>query len=164
MNPKAEEQFKAFIDKVQADQSLQQNLRAAADIEETDAVLTIAKGECYVITADNLQNSRKELPEEGLENVAGGRMLMYNASDCGGICLDRFWSRLGIGSLFKKSFLLYAYYSLTSCHGCNNCSRYLGLNNNQILPTKLDLVSLYSCHGRIVHFRTKKQGLSFIDC
>ena len=62
----SEEQLKAFIEKVKADTSLQQKLKAAAD---SDAVLAIAKQAGFSISADDF---RSELSEEELENVAGG--------------------------------------------------------------------------------------------
>ena len=65
----SEEQLKAFLEKVKADTSLQEQLKAAAD---TDAVLAIAKDAGFSISADDLKNAQSEISEEELEGVAGG--------------------------------------------------------------------------------------------
>ena len=69
----SEEQLKAFLEKVKADTSLQEKLKAAAD---SDAVLAIAKDAGFIISADDLrtlhQFAPSELSEEELEGVAGG--------------------------------------------------------------------------------------------
>ena len=66
----SEEQLKSFLEKVKADTSLQEKLKAAAD---SDAVLAIAKEAGFSISVEDLKNGRSELTEEELENVAGGR-------------------------------------------------------------------------------------------
>ena len=66
----SEEQLKAFIAKVQADTSLQEQLKAAAD---SDAVLAIAKEAGFSISSDDLSKAQSEISEEELENVAGGK-------------------------------------------------------------------------------------------
>ena len=63
----SEEQLKAFLEKVKADTSLQEKLKAAAD---ADAVLAIAKEAGFSISADELKYLR-ELSDEELEGVAG---------------------------------------------------------------------------------------------
>ena len=68
----SEEQLKAFLEKVKADTSLQEQLKAAAD---TDAVLAIAKDAGFSISADDLKNAQSEISEEELEAVAGGGTL-----------------------------------------------------------------------------------------
>ena len=69
----SEEQLKTFLEKVKADTSLQEKLKAAAD---SDAVLAIAKDAGFIISADDLrtlhQFAPSELSEEELEGVAGG--------------------------------------------------------------------------------------------
>ena len=66
----SEEQLKAFLEKVQVDTSLQEKLKAAADV---DAVVSIAKEAGFSISADNLkQGQPSELSDEELEGVAGG--------------------------------------------------------------------------------------------
>ena len=66
----SEEQLKAFLEKVKADTSLQEKLKAAAD---ADAVVSIAKEEGFSISADDLKKAQSEVSEEELEGVAGGR-------------------------------------------------------------------------------------------
>ena len=66
----SEEQFKAFLEKVEGDTSLQEKLKAAAD---SDAVLAIAKEAGFVISADDLESLKAgELSEEELDSVVGG--------------------------------------------------------------------------------------------
>ena len=68
----SEEQLKAFIEKVKADTSLQEKLKAAAD---ANAVTAIAKEAGFSISADDLTKLTKaqsELSDEELEGVAGG--------------------------------------------------------------------------------------------
>ena len=65
----SEEQLKAFLEKVKADTSLQEKLKAAAD---NDAVAAIAKAAGFVISADDLKNAQSEVSDEELEGAAGG--------------------------------------------------------------------------------------------
>ena len=65
----SEEQLKAFLEKVKADTSLQEKLKAAAD---ADAVTAIAKAAGFAISADELKKAQSEISEEELEGVAGG--------------------------------------------------------------------------------------------
>ena len=65
----SEEQLKAFLEKVKADTSLQEKLKAAAD---SDAVLAIAKEAGFSISADDLKKAPSEISDEELEGVAGG--------------------------------------------------------------------------------------------
>ena len=74
------EQLKAFLEKVKADTSLQEKLKAAAD---NDAVAAIAKEEGFGISADDLKNAQSEISEEELEGVAGG---MYTLRELYGGC------------------------------------------------------------------------------
>ena len=67
----SEEQLKAFLEKVKADTSLQEKLKAAAD---TNAVVAIAKEAGLSISATDLTNAQSEISDEELEGVAGGRM------------------------------------------------------------------------------------------
>ena len=64
-----EEQLKAFLESVKADASLQEKLKAAADV---DAVAAIAKEAGFSISAEDLTNAQSELSEEELEELAGG--------------------------------------------------------------------------------------------
>ena len=65
----SEEQLKAFLEKVQADTSLQEKLKAAAD---ANAVVEIAKEAGFTISADDLTKAVSEISDEELEGVAGG--------------------------------------------------------------------------------------------
>ena len=68
----SEEQLKSFLDKVKADTSLQEKLKAAAD---TNAALAIAKEAGFAITAEDIQSMQSatiELSDDDLERVAGG--------------------------------------------------------------------------------------------
>ena len=65
----SEEQLKAFLEKVKADTSLQEKLKAASD---ADAVVAIAKEAGFMFSADDLTKAQSELSEEELEGVAGG--------------------------------------------------------------------------------------------
>ncbi|QNI54185.1 nif11-like leader peptide domain protein [Synechococcus sp. BIOS-E4-1] len=62
----SEEQLKAFIEEVKADISLQDKLKAAADV---DAALAIAKEAGFSISADDVRTS---ISDEELEGAAGG--------------------------------------------------------------------------------------------
>jgi predicted ribosomally synthesized peptide with nif11-like leader len=68
----SEEQLKAFWEAVQADEGLQEQLKAAAD---ADAVVAIAKAAGFAISAEELQRAQAELSDEELEGVAGGTYL-----------------------------------------------------------------------------------------
>ena len=69
----SEEQLKAFLEAVKADAGLQDQLKAAGDV---DAVVAIANGAGFVITAEELVRAQTELGREiydwELESVAGG--------------------------------------------------------------------------------------------
>ena len=59
----SEEQLKAFLEKVKADTSLQEKLKAAAD---ADAVLAIAKEAGFMISAEDLTKAQSEVSDEEL--------------------------------------------------------------------------------------------------
>ena len=63
----SEEQLRAFIAKVQADTSLQEQLKA----EDAD-VVAIAKAAGFSITTEDLKEHRQNLSDDELEGVAGG--------------------------------------------------------------------------------------------
>ena len=63
----SEEQLKAFIAKVQADTSLQEQLKA----EGADPV-AIAKAAGFAITTEDLNSHRQKLSDDELEGVTGG--------------------------------------------------------------------------------------------
>ena len=67
-----EKQLKAFLEKVKADISLQEKLKAAASPE---AALQIAKEAGFSITAEDIQSMQSatvELSDEELEGASGG--------------------------------------------------------------------------------------------
>ena len=69
----SEEQLKAFLEKVKADTTLQEKLKAAAFPE---AAMEIAKAAGFVITSEDIQSMQSEpveLSDEELEGAAGGR-------------------------------------------------------------------------------------------
>ena len=70
----AEEQLKAFLEKVKADTSLQEKLKAAVD---ADAITAIAKEAGFMISAEEFKKAQStelsdEVSDEELEGVAGG--------------------------------------------------------------------------------------------
>ena len=65
----SEEQLKAFLEKVKVDTTLQDKLKAAADVE---GVIAIAKEAGFMISADELKKAQSEISEDELESVAGG--------------------------------------------------------------------------------------------
>ena len=65
----SEEQLKAFLEKVKADTSLQEKLKAAAD---SDAILAIAKEAGFSISAEDLTKAQSEVSDDELEGAAGG--------------------------------------------------------------------------------------------
>ena len=65
----SEEQLKAFLEKVKADTSLQEKLKAASD---PNAVVAIAKEAGVSISADVLKQPESEVSDQELEGAAGG--------------------------------------------------------------------------------------------
>ena len=79
----SEEQLKVFLEKVKADTSLQEKLKAAGD---ADAVVAIAKEAGFTISADELKSFQSSLSDEELEAVAGGYCFLVSylgSSRCG---------------------------------------------------------------------------------
>ena len=70
----SEEQLKAFIAKVQADKSLQEQLKA-----EGADVVSIAKAAGFLITKEDLQANQQNLSDEELEGAAGGVCRNYGS-------------------------------------------------------------------------------------
>ena len=71
-SPMSEEQLNAFLEKVKADTSLQEKLKAAASPE---AAVEIAKEAGFAITAEDLesmQSAKVELSDKELDGAAGG--------------------------------------------------------------------------------------------
>ncbi|QNI55217.1 nif11-like leader peptide domain protein [Synechococcus sp. BIOS-E4-1] len=77
----SEEQLKAFLEKVKADTSLQEKLKAAAD---ADAVVAITKEAGFSISVDDLKSSQS-MSEEELEGMAGGAgyYMTGKTAECG---------------------------------------------------------------------------------
>ena len=79
----SEEQLKAFLEKVKADTSLQEKLKAAAD---ANAVAAIAKEAGFAITAEDIQSmqSSTDLSDDELDGVAGAgaNSFCYLATVC----------------------------------------------------------------------------------
>ncbi|KGG27784.1 MULTISPECIES: Nif11-like leader peptide family natural product precursor [unclassified Prochlorococcus] len=66
----SEDQLKAFIAKVQADTSLQEQLKA-----EGADVVAIAKAAGFTITTEDLNSQSQDLSDEELESASGGIFL-----------------------------------------------------------------------------------------
>ena len=66
----SEDQLKAFIEKVKADTSLQEKLKAASD---ADAVVAIAEAAGFSITTEDLNTQRQTPSDAELEGAAGGK-------------------------------------------------------------------------------------------
>ena len=75
----SEEQLKAFLDKVQGDTSLQEQLNAATD---ADVVVEIAKASGFVISADDWNESQSDVSDEELEAAVGGRFKVKSINNC----------------------------------------------------------------------------------
>ncbi|WP_413359976.1 Nif11-like leader peptide family natural product precursor [Prochlorococcus sp. MIT 1201] len=79
----SEEQLKAFIAKVQADTSLQEQLKA----DGADPV-AIAKAAGFSITTEDLKEHRQTLSDDDLEGMAGGGLCTLTSNlaavCCGG--------------------------------------------------------------------------------
>jgi predicted ribosomally synthesized peptide with nif11-like leader len=65
----SEEQLKAFLEKVKADTSLQEKLKAAAN---DDAVVAIAEEAGFGVTSDDIKKAQSEIEDAELEEAAGG--------------------------------------------------------------------------------------------
>ena len=76
----SEDQLKAFIAKVQADTSLQEQLKA----EGADPV-AIAKAAGFSITTEDLNTQRQTLSDAELEGVAGGGAIPTNQTGLRGM-------------------------------------------------------------------------------
>ena len=65
----SEEQLKAFLEKVNADTSLQKKLKAAAD---SNAVTLIAREAGFTISTEDLETAKSKLSDKALEAISGG--------------------------------------------------------------------------------------------
>ena len=77
----SEEQIKAFLEAVKADEGLKERLKAAVD---SDSVVAIAKETGFLISADELQRARAEISEDELEGVSGGAFSKIGTYFCNG--------------------------------------------------------------------------------
>ena len=81
--PMSQEQLKAFLEKLKADTSLQEKLKAAASPE---AAIEIAKAEGFLISAEDIQSMQSEsVNDEELEGAAGG---ICRQQDWGSVRVD----------------------------------------------------------------------------
>ena len=86
----SEEQLKAFLEKVKADTSLKEKLKAASP----EAVIEIAKEAGFLITAEDMQSATIELSDEELEGAAGGQNTNPYVCETGPVrCADSARSR-----------------------------------------------------------------------
>ena len=73
----SEEQFKAFLQKIEDDTNLQEQLSAATSVE---AVVELAKAAGFMMTVADLQRvhtaAQTLLSEAELENVSGGTLIV----------------------------------------------------------------------------------------
>ena len=75
--PMSEEQLKAFLEKVKADTTLQEQLNAATN---ADDVVEIAKAFGFVISADDATKAQSEVSDAELEAMAGGTQIILPAT------------------------------------------------------------------------------------
>ena len=69
----ADDQFKAFLEAVEADAALQEKVQTEAN-RYADAVVAIAKEAGFGITAEDVKRAQLEISEDDLEGVTGGAM------------------------------------------------------------------------------------------
>ena len=67
----SDDQFKAFLEAVEADAALQEKVQAEAN-RYADAVVAIAKEAGFGITAEDVKRAQLEVSEDDLEGVTGG--------------------------------------------------------------------------------------------
>ena len=85
----SEEQLKAFITKVQADTSLQEQLKA-----EGADVASIAKAAGFLITKEDLQANQQNLSDQELEGAAGGGACRRDASVGDRLRCNDLWTKV----------------------------------------------------------------------
>ena len=66
-----EDQFKTFLEAVEADAALQEKVQSEAN-RYADAVVAIAKEAGFGITAEDVKRAQLEISEDDLEGVTGG--------------------------------------------------------------------------------------------
>ena len=93
----SEEQLKAFLEKVKGDTSLQEKLKAAADANDANDVVEIAKEAGFSISADEINQAQSELSDEELEKLAGShycRSTLYSDPVCDQLYKQRITPKL----------------------------------------------------------------------
>ena len=75
----SDDQFKAFIEAVEADAALQEKVQTEAS-RYADAVVAIAKEAGFGITADDVKRAQLAISEDDLEGVTGG--VMWGSVGC----------------------------------------------------------------------------------
>ncbi len=71
----SEEQTKAYLEKIEADSSLQEKIK---DVVDYDSVVKIAKKAGFLIVAEDLKIAQSELSGEELEGMAGGHWVCHS--------------------------------------------------------------------------------------
>ena len=71
----SEDQLQALQEAVKAEAGLQEQLKAASDM---DAVVAIANEAGFMISAEELKKARAEVSDKELEGLAGGRSYNYD--------------------------------------------------------------------------------------
>ena len=74
-----QQQLTAFLSNAKGNTSLQEQLKAAADV---NAVAAIAQEAGFSITAESLNKAQPRLSDNELEGVAGGRGFSYLPQQC----------------------------------------------------------------------------------
>ena len=80
----SEEQLKAFMEAVKANEALEEEVNGAGD--DTDAVVAISKAAGFVISAEELARAQAEVSEDDLAGVAGGTYMRPSVSSLPGLC------------------------------------------------------------------------------
>ena len=79
----SQEQLSAFLANAKGNTSLQQQLKAAADV---NAVAAITKEAGFNIPVHGLNKAQSKLSEKDLEGAAGGRWETAQSTQCGFGC------------------------------------------------------------------------------
>ena len=80
----SEEQLKAFMEAVKANEALEEEVNGAGD--DTDAVVAISKAAGFVISAEELARAQAEVSDDDLAGVAGGTYECPSVSSLPGVC------------------------------------------------------------------------------
>jgi predicted ribosomally synthesized peptide with nif11-like leader len=77
----SDDQFKAFLEAVEADAALQEKVQTEAN-RYADAVVAIAKEAGFGITPEAVKRAQLEISEDDLEGVTGGQQWDCGATWC----------------------------------------------------------------------------------